>query len=136
MKKLLTILLSSLLLFTISLPVHAATSIEIIRFTENNTDYSDNAIIPKALITTANVKKESESRIFEIAADIVTNDGTQKIIDIKNIRLISFTGDIKEINMSSGEIWESGSYATVTITYRNEKNSICTDIVKFYPYGR
>lgn len=120
--------LLSLLLLVPSIPVQAA------EFVEIEVNIHNQAIIPRALITATNVYKWSESGNFKIRADIVTNDGTGKIIDIKNIYLDMYTSNIQEISLSNGEIWEGGSYATVTITYRYN-GKIYSDIAKFYPYG-
>lgn len=129
MKKIKMFIILTLLFFIIPLPVQAAEFTEIYYYTPNS------EISPKALIISTNVIKKSEKNIVTIIADIVTNDGTGKIIDIRNIKLDTYISDIKEISLSHGEIWENGSYATVTITYRDKNNNICTDIAKFYPYG-
>lgn len=73
--------LLSLLLLVPSMPVQAAELVEI------EVNIHNQAITPRALITATNVYKWSESGNFKIRADIVTNDGTGKIIDIKNIYL-------------------------------------------------
>ena len=103
--KLLTILFS-LFFYAASLSVQAAESIETVGFTENDTNNSNYEITPRALITATNVLKWSEKNIFQVQADIVTNDGTGKIIDIKNIQLRMHTDKAKEISLSRGEIWE------------------------------
>lgn len=103
-------------------------------YTDVNISTLNYTITPRALITATNVYKWSEADKFRVRADIVTNDGTGKIIDIKNIHLDMYISDAQEISLSKGEIWEGGSYATVTITYRYNGN-IYTDIVKYYPYG-
>lgn len=132
--RILTILLT-LLILSASLPVQAA---ELVEPAESNITNSGVEITPKALITSSAVRKWSDSGNFMVQADIVTNDGTGQIIDVKNILLAGWTAkmdNVKEISLSSGSIWDNGSYATVTITYRDNGN-ICTDIVRFYPYGK
>lgn len=126
--------LSLLLFFLTPLSVQAAESIEINEFTDTDTSTLNHTITPRALITATNIYKWSEADKFRVRADIVTNDGTGKIIDIKNIHLDMYTGEAQEVSLSGGEIWEGGSYATVTVTYRYNGN-IYTDIVKYYPYG-
>ena len=54
--------------------------------------------------------------------------------ELISVSLDMYTSNIQEINLSNGEIWEGGSYATVTITYRYN-GKIYSDIAKFYPYG-
>lgn len=104
---------------------------------ENGYVISEGEVSPRALITNTNVRKRSQSDAFLVSADIVTNDGTMKIVDIRNISLIGRPAKLEniQINLSSGEICNNGEYATVSISYMygNEFN---TDIVIFYPYGR
>ena len=103
---------------------------------ENNNLILEEEMAPRALITNVNVKKRSESGDFEVKADIVTNDGTRRIIDIKNISLSGWPSKLDgvQIILSSGEIWSNGEYATVIISYwYNGKQN--TDIVTYYPNG-
>lgn len=103
---------------------------------ENNNLILEEEMAPRALITNVNVKKRSESGDFEVKADIVTNDGTRRIIDIKNISLSGWPSKLDgvQIILSSGEIWSNGEYATVIISYwYNGKQN--TDIVTYHPYG-
>ncbi|MDE5910590.1 MAG: hypothetical protein K2H52_17945 [Lachnospiraceae bacterium] len=67
---------------------------------------AEEELSPRALITNVNVKKRSESGDFEVKADIVTNDGIRKIIDIKNISLSGWPSKLDgvQIILSSGEI--------------------------------
>lgn len=125
------IILLSLLIFLIPVPVYAYESVE------DGITVSNNEISPQALIVATGVRKWSESGNFIVHADIVTNDGTGKIIDIKNIVRTGGTEKMEnvEVSLSSGEIWNGGEYATVTITYQYN-GSINTDIVKYYPYGQ
>ncbi len=118
-----------LLVASVSLPVQAAESIG------DSMVITEDEVTPRALITTTNVLKWSEKGYFSVQADIVTNDGTGKIVDIKNIQKRGYSDGMENYSVSSGEIWNGGEYATVTITYQYN-GEIGTDIVKYYPYGK
>ena len=132
MKKIKTIVtfLMLMVLFS-SLPVCAAEN------SINSGTISESEVTPRALITASNVRKRSNNGNFVVEADIVTNDGTGKIIDIKNISLEGWPGSVNEgqVSLSNGEIWNNGEYAIVNISYWYE-GKYYTDYVMYYPYGK
>ena len=100
MRKIRGFIIAFLLVFFISLPAQATESIP------NSQNISDNKVMPRTLITTT-VKKWSDTNNFSVTAGIVTNDGTGKIIDIKNIKQGAFLSDATDIHLSGGKIWNA-----------------------------
>lgn len=89
MKKIkITVTFLMLMVLFSSLPVCAAEN------SINDCIISESEVTPRALITASNVRKRSNSGDFVVEADIVTNDGTGKIIDIKNISLQGWPGKV------------------------------------------
>lgn len=121
-----TIALTLVAFILISMPVFAAETDNIQSGTIEKT------ASPRALITLKNVVKWSEQHIFEVQADVVVNDGTSKVIDLKNITVLSWYGSFNDVRVGRYELWNGGEFASVTITYYENK-TLKSDVVKFYP---
>lgn len=94
-----------------------------------------------ALITLSEVEASTPSGYVRVKADLVVNDGTNTIVEIKNAyvsghrvsiieNLVKY--DITNVACDSGTVWSGGSFAAVTVTYRvggNVRSEVCT----FYP---
>ena len=95
----------------------------------------------QALITLSEVEAETPSGYVRVKADLVVDDGSSTIVDIKNtyvsghrvsVRENMVKYDIESVACDSGSIWSGGSFATVTVTYR-VGTELRTEVWIFYP---
>lgn len=93
-------------------------------------------ISPRAFLTATDVKKWSNNNMVRLIADVVTNDGIDKVIDVKNAKVNSWDGSVDpdSIKIGACQLW-SNNTATITVTYKRNKN-IESDVVVFYPHGK
>lgn len=125
MKLTLLTILSSILFL---MPVYAEEKNISSEITENS------EITPFALMTFKNVVVSTSNKNIKLEVDIVVNDGTSKIVEVKNIRLYSVIGniDINSVSWGSPQYWSGGDYATIGVTFK-EDGTVKSDLVYCYP---
>jgi hypothetical protein len=78
---------------------------------------------------------------IDITAKVVVQDSTSKIVSISDAYVSGYVVKIGNTNtgidpssflLSSPTIWDNGTYATITITYR-QNNTVKSEVCTFFP---
>ena len=94
-------------------------------------EVADNGISPRSLITSRQYV-DSEDGLVAVRADVVINDGTNQIIDIKNCVAHGWKTGVTNFIVGKPQIMNKGAYGVVTGSYTYQSKKYVATFY-FYP---